>query len=96
MKVAIKFCGGCDPTYDRVEVYRRIKLLAGHSIEWLGLEKQGYEAVLLVCGCLRACPESELQNVSRLVSIKHSGLSPESVVAQLLGKGQNDANQDQG
>ena len=96
MKVAIKFCGGCDPTYDRVEIFRQIQSLAGDSIEWLTMEDQAYEAVLLICGCLSACLEDELQYISRLVSVRHKDLSPECVLAQLLGKGQSDANQDQG
>ncbi|MBM3299387.1 MAG: hypothetical protein FJY85_05490 [Deltaproteobacteria bacterium] len=94
MKAAIKFCGGCDPAYDRVELFERMKAAAGGSIEWVRVEEQGHEAVLLVSGCLRACPEEELGHVTRLISLKHDGLSPESVVAQLLGKGQTDENND--
>ncbi len=92
MKVAIKYCGGCDPIYDRVEFVHRIKEEAGDSIEWVSLEKEGYDAILLVCGCLKACPESELKHFSPL-SLKYNGLSPERVVAQLLKKGQTNANQ---
>jgi len=95
MKVAIKFCGGCDPAYDRMELFRRIKAEAGCSIEWLSADEQGCEAVLLVCGCLRACPEDELRHVPALVSLKQDGICPECVVTQLLEKGQIDANQDE-
>jgi len=95
MRVAIKFCGGCDPAYDRVEYFQRIKLAAGDVIEWLSPDEQGCEAVLLICGCLKACPEEELQEISPLVVVQHDGLSPETVVAQLLGKGQTDAHQDE-
>ncbi len=94
MKVALKFCGGCDPAYDRMEAFQRIRSEAGDSIEWVDVEDRGYEAVLLVCGCPTACPDGELREAPRLVTLKHEGLSPERVVAQLLGKGQTDANQD--
>jgi hypothetical protein len=77
-----------------VEVFQRITAAAGDTIEWLRIEQQGYEAILLVCGCNRACPEDDLQHISRVVTIKHNGLSPERVVAQILGKGHADANQD--
>ncbi len=96
MKVAIKFCGGCDPAYDRVEFFQRIQCLARDSIEWVRVDDPGYEAVLLVCGCLTACPEDELNHVSRLITVRQSGLSPERVVAQLLARGKSDANQDEG
>jgi hypothetical protein len=91
MKVVIKFCGGCDPAFDRVEVFQRVKIVAGDSIEWLQVGQQDYDAVLMVCGCHKACPEDGFRHVSRLVSIKNNGLSPECVVAQILGKGQTDA-----
>lgn len=94
MKVAIKFCGGCNPDFDRVEVFHAVKSVAGDSIEWLRVEQSGYESVLLICGCNRACPENDLQHISRIVSIKHNGLSPERVVAQILERGRVDANQD--
>jgi hypothetical protein len=59
------------------------------------VDEPGLRAVLLICGCFRACPEEELQSLSKLVSVKHDGLSPERVVAQLLRQGQADENQDQ-
>jgi hypothetical protein len=95
MKVAIKFCGGCDPTYDRMEFFQRIRSLAGDAIEWVRVDDLKLEAVLLVCGCPTACPEDDLQHVSRLITVRHDGLSPEYVVAQLLARGQSDANQDE-
>ena len=95
MKVAIKFCGGCDPAYDRVEVFRKIKSLAGASIEWLREEEGGYKAVLLICGCPRACPKDELPHVAVLVWVTDSGVPPGRVVDQLLRKGQSSGNQDQ-
>jgi len=94
MKVAIKFCGGCNPEFDRVEIFHRIKASAGDSIEWLQLDQKDYKAILLICGCPTACPEEDLQQISRVVSIKNNGLPPERVVAQILGRGHADANQD--
>ena len=95
MKVAINFCGGCDPAYDRVEVFQQIKSLAGASIEWLRVEEEGYQVVLLICGCPRACPSDELPHIAGLVSVTNNELSPAHVVDQLLRKGQTDADQDQ-
>lgn len=95
MRVAIKFCGGCDPSFDRVEFFRGIKNAAGDSIEWLAdVEPDGSQTVLMVCGCEKACPVEGLRHLPGLVTITSNGLSAESVVAQILGKGQIDADPD--
>ena len=94
MKVAIKFCGGCDPTYDRLDLFRKIESLAGASIEWRRVEEGGHEAVLLICGCPRACPKDELPHVGLLVSVTDGGAPPEHAVDRLLRKGEGSANQD--
>ncbi|MCB2296092.1 hypothetical protein LGK95_21825 [Clostridium algoriphilum] len=56
MKIGIKYCGGCNPTYDRTEVVSRLKkhLSEGDSVETI---KQGiiYDIVVILCGCNRAC-----------------------------------------
>lgn len=97
MRVAIKFCGGCDPSFDRMEFFRKIKAVAGDSIEWLEEgEQDGSQTVLMVCGCEKACPEEGLRHLPRLVSITSNGLSPHCVVAQILEKGQIDEDPDEG
>ncbi|MBW9171041.1 hypothetical protein [Clostridium estertheticum] len=56
MKIGIKYCGGCNPTYERIDVVLRIKKKIGTSqnIETI---KQGifYDIVIILCGCSRAC-----------------------------------------
>ena len=56
MKIGIKYCGGCNPTYDRTNVVLEIKkhIDKGHNIETI---KQGiiYDIVIVVCGCSCAC-----------------------------------------
>lgn len=93
MKVALKFCGGCDPTYDRIELVRQVKEIAADSIQWLTLDDGGYEAILLVCGCDKACPASEMVHASLLI-VTHHEPSPDRLVARLLEKGKNNADQD--
>ncbi|MCB2193243.1 MAG: hypothetical protein KQI62_16850, partial [Deltaproteobacteria bacterium] len=60
MKVALKYCGGCDPGYDRVAYYEAIQAEAGERITWQRLEQGGHQALLLVCGCETACPLEEI------------------------------------
>jgi len=60
MKIGIKYCGGCNPTYDRAAVVTNLKkyIGEGHSIE---AAKQGilYDIVVILCGCTSACVNHE-------------------------------------
>jgi hypothetical protein len=86
MNVAIKFCGGCDPGYDRVEYFRQIQAEAGDRIHWVRVDEDTYEAILLIAGCQTACPEEELPPTALLVSVTNDELPSAKVVALLLGK----------
>ena len=85
-KVALKYCGGCNPEYDRVEYVRRIKSAAGNSIEWVTLEDSGFEAVLLIQGCQTACPERTLgaAGLENIISVRDNMIAPEEIVKKLL------------
>jgi len=55
MKVGIKYCGGCNPRYDRVsEVEKLKKKFPGIAITY-AKEEEVYDWVILVCGCSAAC-----------------------------------------
>jgi len=60
MKIGIKYCGGCNPTYDRTEVVSKLKkrLSESDSIE---TANQGiiYDIVVILCGCNKACANYE-------------------------------------
>lgn len=86
VEVAIKFCGGCNPTYDRVEYWNRIQHSAGERIRWFSVHEQHGEVVLVISGCHRACPEKELQTTSRCISVKSDRMAPHDVVGRVLGK----------
>ncbi len=86
-RVALKYCGGCDPEFDRVEYFQKIQKKAGDSIEWVTLDEGRYEAVLLIEGCATACPEKDSASLSgNIVSLKNDDLDPGEVVRILLGE----------
>jgi len=87
MKVALTYCGGCDPAYDRVEFFERIRAAAGDAIEWVGAEDPAHEAVLLLCGCPRACPTGELSFARPVICLKDEQSPPEEVTRLLLERG---------
>ena len=55
MRIGVKYCGGCNPFYDRkAEVEKLERNLKNISFE-LVQHGESYGRVLLVCGCPRAC-----------------------------------------
>lgn len=56
MDFGIKYCGGCNPQYDRVFIASKFKEYIGceHSVEPV---KVGitYDVVIVLCGCTCAC-----------------------------------------
>ena len=55
MKVAIKYCGGCNPDYDRVALVERIKERLNGRVEFVSAEDEDIDLVLAVEGCKTAC-----------------------------------------
>ena len=87
IKVALKFCGGCDPEYDRGEYWERLAEAAGTRIEWVGLEEAGWRTVLLFQSCSKACLERELEfeEEIRVVSVRDDRTEAEKIIEILLG-----------
>ena len=54
MTVNIRFCGGCNPRYDRSAFADRIRT-AYPQIRFLMNESQDTDAVIVLCGCSAAC-----------------------------------------
>lgn len=55
MKVGIKYCGGCNPRYDRAAY---VKKLCGEHPEWeweYAREGTLYDLLLVVGGCTSCC-----------------------------------------
>jgi 4-hydroxybutyrate CoA-transferase len=55
MKIGIKYCGGCNPTFNRREFVE--KLIDEFENVYIAPadEEKVYDIVLIVCGCLNAC-----------------------------------------
>ncbi len=85
-KVALKYCGGCNPGYDRVAYVGKIKSAAGPDVEWVTLDDKRFDAVLLVVGCETACPlrSVDFGKYKQTVAIKNDKVSPKDLVKILL------------
>lgn len=56
-RLAIKFCGGCNPHFDRGEVARLIKKAWGAG-EWVSADENA-DLLLIINGCLSSCAQRE-------------------------------------
>jgi hypothetical protein len=88
-RVALKYCGGCDPGFDRVELFTKIRAAAGDAIEWVSFDERGFDTVLMIAGCDRACPEQNPEiSPYRVISIKHDRVDAGAIVKALLSQGE--------
>lgn len=55
--VGLKYCGGCNPRYDRVETLRRISDELGGTVRFVSPDDPGVGSVLVVMGCETACAD---------------------------------------
>lgn len=62
MRIGVKYCGGCNPRYDRTDLVAQLKnKLGGEGLEWVSasMTKEPLDFVLVVCGCTAACAEHQ-------------------------------------
>ena len=55
MIVDIKYCGGCNPEYDRVPLVEQIICVLKGKVEFVSAQSEEIELVLAVQGCATAC-----------------------------------------
>jgi len=54
-KIGIKYCGGCNPSYERVEMIQRVQSLLKDRFIFSVNDLQDLDVMVLVSGCPRAC-----------------------------------------
>ncbi len=57
MKIGIKYCGGCNPRYDRSLIAARLRReFGGHDIVTAN-ETETFDVVAVICGCGSQCAD---------------------------------------
>lgn len=57
MNIGIKYCGGCNPHFDRTTVLNKImKLFKDDAFEY-AKESNFYDIIIVISGCSRACAD---------------------------------------
>jgi phage gp36-like protein len=57
LKVGIKYCGGCNPYYDRVALVKQIESRLRGKVEFVSPHSDHVDFVLAVEGCQTACAD---------------------------------------
>jgi hypothetical protein len=86
-RVALKYCGGCNPGFDRVAYFKMIQDAAGESIHWVTLDDRYFDAVLIICGCDTACLDRDMDHLQygQVLAVRDNSLAPEEIAEILLG-----------
>ncbi|MEE0772381.1 MAG: hypothetical protein UIJ87_04280 [Anaerovoracaceae bacterium] len=63
MRCGVKFCGGCNPRFERGEVYRNIKDTIKNIDFSHASEDEEYDILLVIGGCSSCCASYEQYQV---------------------------------
>ncbi|MBV1758662.1 MAG: hypothetical protein KMY55_12590 [Dethiosulfatibacter sp.] len=68
LDIGIKYCGGCNPRYNRLEFVSQLKKIASHHN--YKSHSEGFSDVnLVVCGCKRACANLDKKDATNGIII---------------------------
>jgi len=59
-KIGIKYCGGCNPGYERVEMIQRVQFRFNDRFLFLRHNEPDIDVLVLMSGCHRACAGKDL------------------------------------
>jgi len=57
LKIGVKYCGGCNPTYDRVALVKEVEGRLRGKASLVRADSEGVTLVLAVEGCATACAD---------------------------------------
>jgi len=55
--IGLKYCGGCNPTYDRVALVKKMEKHLQGKVEFVSPESEDVDLILAVQGCSTACAD---------------------------------------
>lgn len=60
MKIGVKYCGGCNPRFDRSQLFRRIIADFRHIYEVeLVKDLEVYDRIFVIGGCMNCCAKAD-------------------------------------
>ncbi len=77
LKIRVKYCGGCNPNYDRVALVGAIEARLSGKASFVATDSNGIAMVLAVVGCSTACADLsafEGQEIRVITSLEEAEL----------------------
>jgi hypothetical protein len=74
-KIGMKYCGGCNPTYDRVEMVERVQSRLEDRFLFLRHDQQDLDGLILINGCPRSCANENLDHIGEVPHLSMAGES---------------------
>lgn len=68
-RIGIKYCGGCNPSYERVEIVRRVQSQLNHHFLFLRHDQPDVDGMILMNGCQKACAAETLNQTLPCYSV---------------------------
>ncbi len=68
MRRAVKYCGGCNARFDRVDLVRRLEKMLGEKLPSTQPEIE-YDEVYVICGCSARCADTSAIRAKRFILI---------------------------
>jgi len=59
-KIGIRYCGGCNPRYERVEMIQGVQSVVGDQFLFIRHDQKDLDGLITVSGCPRACASKDL------------------------------------
>lgn len=89
MEIAVKFCGGCNPRYDRGKSLKSLKKHFGDRVNFsVARLETSYDGLLVIAGCPSVCVEfDKIKYNAKEIVQSDKGDLPEiiSKIEKLLG-----------
>jgi hypothetical protein len=54
-RIGVKYCGGCNPTYDRMQVVRQLRSCFLNRFYFFPRSRKNLDGLLFINGCHRSC-----------------------------------------
>lgn len=85
MDIGVKYCGGCNPRYNRKNFVELLKETTGQKFEAADRSKE-YDMLLVLCGCSSSCADISRYKVKNghIIMVK-SDADFEAVVNAIKG-----------
>ena len=88
MKIGIKYCGGCNPSFDRIAAAEKIRERMKHETEYVSYTDPEADLILVMAGCSTACAELKGLDMKK-VRILRSSSDAEDLDLHQMNKEKN-------